>query len=152
LDPAPRRGREIQASRPPARAGVPLLDTLEPGQLPGRRGGAAAASAQPEARLQLGRSGSAALRAAPLLLEWRDLGCSYRARGGGWAPVLRGVYGYAAPGSLTAVMGPSGSGALGATPWLMAARGGSRRCAGCAAWAALGCTAASSAPACDLPA
>jgi hypothetical protein len=46
----------------------------------------------------------------PLLLEWRALGCGYRARSGGWTAVLRGVYGYAAPGSLTAVMGPSGSG------------------------------------------
>jgi ABC-type glutathione transport system ATPase component len=61
-------------------------------------------------RLQLERSRSSLLPMAPVLLEWRALGCGYRARGGGWTAVLRGVYGYAAPGSLTAVMGPSGSG------------------------------------------
>jgi hypothetical protein len=45
-----------------------------------------------------------------LMLEWRDLGCSYRSRGGGEVVVLRGVYGYITPGTMTAVLGPSGSG------------------------------------------
>lgn len=45
-----------------------------------------------------------------LMLEWRDLGCSYHSRGGGEVVVLRGVYGYITPGTMTAVLGPSGSG------------------------------------------
>eukprot|EP00879_Flechtneria_rotunda_P001281 GHRR01001430.1.p1 GENE.GHRR01001430.1~~GHRR01001430.1.p1 ORF type:complete len:214 (+),score=57.94 GHRR01001430.1:477-1118(+) len=47
--------------------------------------------------------------AAPMVMEWRDLGCAYNTNTG-VRTVLKHVWGRADPGDMLALMGPSGAG------------------------------------------
>lgn len=46
----------------------------------------------------------------PVTLQWRDVSCTLQRKKDGVAPLLQGISGSAAPGRLTAILGPSGAG------------------------------------------